>query len=298
MDEPQRDQRMAETTTPARGMTHLELGHPVWTPDEDTEPFRFTHDLVGHPLLGIEALAELADALPPASVETAPAVLSEVTAGFRPTVWSGTGAGGAVLEAEERGLWVALSNIEQVPAYRELVDALLAEFTAAAGLPADAVLRGEGYVFVTAGGSTLPFHVDHEHNLFLQLTGDKHFRIGDFPDAASRARTFEGMYSGEYGATDHAPVDVVSYLLHPGDGLFVPPKAVHSVITDGPSVSLSIVWSTPELRRAAQVHAVNAHLRRLRISPRPPGRSPAVDRCKVAAAAGWRRVRSLVPGRG
>jgi hypothetical protein len=276
---------------PATG-AQLELGDRTWSPGERTPVLTGSHRLGGEPLLGLDAIADLVDRLPPELIETASSDQAQVVAGFRPTRWSGAGASAAVREVDERRLWIAISNIEHDATYRELLDRLFAEVRGALRIPEGTIRSPEGYLFVSAAATTVPFHIDHEHNLFLQIQGEKRFSVGRFPDDTRRSLTLEGMYSGEYGATDHHPVEVVTHLLGPGDGLFIPPDGVHSVETTGEvSVSLSLVWSTDELRRAATVYAVNHHLRRLRLSPRPPGRSAPVDWTKAAMAAVWRRTR-------
>jgi hypothetical protein len=270
----------------------LDLGTPTWLPGERSPVFAFGHRLADEELLGLDAIAQLADRLAPELTETAPSDQDHVVADFRPVKWTGPGAGGAVREVADRRLWVALSNIEQDPLYRELIDSLFAEFVDAARIPSGVARSPEGYLFISAARTTVPFHIDHEHNLFFQVRGEKHFSVGQFPDDDHRSRTLEGMYSGEYGATDHRPAGVVTHVMHPGDGLFIPPDGVHAVETSSEvSISLSLVWSTDELARAASVYAVNHHLRRLHLSPRPPGASVRSDRAKAAFADVWRWAR-------
>jgi hypothetical protein len=86
----------------------------------------------------------------------------------------------------------------------------------------------------------------------------------------------------------------VRYRLEPGHGLYVPPKAVHLVENgDDLSVSLSLVFHTPELDREAQVYAFNADLRRIKMCPRPPGENATVDAIKAGLVQAWRRARGI-----
>lgn len=284
---------MPVTSRPNRARIHSPRG--VWEDRGDAAPFTFQHDLAGEPLLQLEAIAELADRLPPELIEMAPGAQPEVVPDFRPATWSaGAGsAGAALLAVEERHQWMVLSNIEHDEAYRRLIEEVAHDFAECAGGTGSAE-RLEGYVFVTAARSTAPFHVDHEHNIFLQIRGRKRFTTGGFPDDDARGQAFEAMYSGQYGATRFAPVDPTCHELGPGDGLFVPPEAVHGTATDGEiSISLSIVFHTPSLDRAARVYAANAHFRRLGLRPRPPGASPTVDRLKSGMVSAWRTTRRL-----
>ena len=200
-----------------------------------------------------------------------------------------------VLHAERDGRWMAMRHVETVPAYRRLTDGLFGEFCALVGTDANRAYRPEGYVFIGATGAVTPAHVDHEHNLFFQIRGTKHFTTGDFPDAEREHRTFEGMYGEEYGSTNFAPVNAVVHTLNPGDGLYVPPPALHLVEnTASLAISFSLVFHDADLDRTAKVYAFNAHLRGAGLSPRPPGASGVADRAKAIAVDGWRVAKPLL----
>jgi len=281
-----------------RAGRRMEFGPFTWTGGEHSPAFRFGHALADDPMLELEAIAMLADRLRPDLIETAASDRGRVEAGFRPVAWSGPRASSAVREVAERRLWVAISLIEEDPLYRGWIGELFGEFCAAAGIAAAAVGQPEGYLFVSAANTTVPFHVDHENNLFFQVRGRKQFTVGYFADEARKSTAFEGMYSHEYGAVDREPVGLVTHDLQPGSGLFIGPDCVHSVATEGElSISLSLVWGTPVLRRYAKVYAVNHHLRRLGLDPRAPGRSTVIDGSKAAAATAWRGLRSLTERR-
>ena len=102
------------------------------------------------------------------------------------------------------------------------------------------------------------------------------------------------MYSGHYGRVDQLPESTEHFSLEPGDGLFIPPRAVHMLeVGDARSVSLSIVFHTPALDRAAQVYAFNAKARAVGRRPRPPGSSRATDAAKSATVSIWRAARRV-----
>jgi oxalate decarboxylase/phosphoglucose isomerase-like protein (cupin superfamily) len=144
-------------------------------------------------------------------------------------------------------------------------------------------------VFIGATGAVTPAHVDHEHNLFFQVRGTKRFTTGEFPDTEREHRTFEGMYAEEYGSTNFAPANPVVHVLAPGDGLYVPPPAVHLVEnSDSLAISFSLVFHDETLDRTAKVYAFNSHLRAVGVTPRPPGRSAVADQAKALLVEGWR----------
>ena len=258
----------------------------------------FHHALIGEPLLQLDALAELADRLPPDQIEVtqaaAPTVVDErVTERLGPD--GGRTPGDLVRAAETDGRWMAMRHIEVVPAYRRLVDGLFGEFCALAAIEAGRADRPEGYIFIGASGAVTPAHVDHEHNLFFQIQGTKRFTTGDFPDDERRHRTFEGMYSDEYGSTNFAPANALVHVLTPGDGVYVPPPALHLVENSASlAISFSLVFHDADLDRAATVYAFNAHLRHLGLAPRPPGRSRVADGAKALVVETWRRSKPLL----
>ena len=90
------------------------------------------------------------------------------------------------------------------------------------------------------------------------------------------------------------PRDPQTFPLDPGAGVYVHPHAPHWV-KNGPavSVSLSITFQTPDNQRTIRVHSLNARLRRLGISPTPPGQRPALDRRKAACAQALARLRGV-----
>ena len=276
----------------------LDLTRAQWREHGGRSATTFHHRLVSEPLLQLEALAQLADRLAPDQIEVtraaAPTVVDQ-----RVTERLGTDGdrtpGDLVRAAEADGRWMAMRRIEAVPVYRRLVDGLFGEFCAMAAIEAGRADRPEGYIFIGASGAVTPAHVDHEHNLFFQVQGTKRFTTGEFPDAERRHHTFEGMYSDDYGSTNFAPANAVIHVLEPGDGLYVPPPALHLVENSGSlAISFSLVFHDAALDREARVYAFNAHLRHLGLAPRPPGRSTAADQAKSLVVETWRRSKPLV----
>ena len=74
-----------------------------------------------------------------------------------------------------------------------------------------------------------------------------------------------------------------TYNLKPGDGIFVPYQWPHWVRTAGSySISLSLTWKSPEVRKRNDIFTVNSMLRGIGIPQNPPGISPALDAAKLA----------------
>ncbi len=144
---------------------------------------------------------------------------------------------------------------------------------------------------------------DPEHNFLLQVRGSKRFTTGRFPDAEAKHRSLERVYRAHGRNSELAAVEPITYSLGPGDGVYLPTDALH-MVENGPevSISFSVTWRPREVVRLGRVYELNGWMREHGRSPRPPGRSTLVDRCKSALV--WVRLasrrlasRRLVPGR-
>ena len=278
-------------------VARLAIAAADWDQHGRAGTFSFSHALSDEPLLVLDALADLADRLRPDQIETTDA-RSPLVVEKRTTrrLTDADTRRELVRSAEDEKRWISMRNIETDPVYAELVQSCFAEFKTMVGLGDRDVFGPEGYLFISAEGGVTPAHVDHEMNLFFQIAGAKRFHTGRFPDEATRDQTLEGMYDDQYGSTPFEPADVTSTDLAPGDGLYLSPQIVHMVenTTSGLAISFSLVFQSTELVREARVYALNGHLRRLGLSPRPPGSSDRVDMLKARAVGGWRRAKSAL----
>jgi hypothetical protein len=261
------------------------------------EPFTVRHGLTEHPLLSVESLAQLADRVPSGSVEhnrgDVPEVLSSGEAP-REDLSPGEIARGI----ETNGCWMVLKHIEQDPEYKQLLDETLDEVAPLVNDREGGMHRREGFIFLSAPNSVTPSHIDPEHNFLLQVRGWKEMNVGRFGDPKAEQELLERYYSGGHRNLEWKPEDATTYRLDPGHGIYVPVHAPHFVRNgDSVSVSLSITWFTPSIERDARVHALNARLRKLGISPLAPGRRAASDHAKAGAAKALAAARRTVRGR-
>lgn len=253
-------------------------------------PLAVRHSLPGHPLLAMDALAELADSLPSRAIERHEADQPLVRPGGAPELEGPPSE--TVRGIESNGCWMVLWNIEQAPEYRELLNSCVddAERHLAAN---GGSRRREAFLFLSAPGAVTPVHFDPEHNLLLQVKGVKEINVGRFADPADQLRELDRYHDGGHRNLDRMPEEFECFRMAPGDGVYVYPWAPHWV-KNGPeaSISLSITFRTAQSDRAEHVHALNAHLRRLGLKPRPPGVSSAIDRAKGGVVEAVRRLRS------
>jgi hypothetical protein len=260
-------------------------------------PTMLSHRLAGHPLLKLDTLAALAGRMRPGSVQCCRGdVPVDVGHGGAPE--TGRGVAETLADIGRSGAWVVFKYIEQDPAYRALIDALLGEIEPLVRPRTGPMLQREGFVFVSSPGAVTPFHFDPEHNILLQIAGSKVMTVlppGD-PGIVSGAAHERFHVSGTNGLEwreDFAGRGE-AFALAPGEALYVPVKAPHWVKNgDSPSISLSITWRSGWSLREGDAHGCNRLLRRIGIEPRQPRRYPADNRLKAIAYRCWRRAEGI-----
>ncbi len=261
-------------------------------------PFFIRHTLADHPLFSIEQLIELA--------RTLPSDLIEFNAGNVPRSLPQVKKPDVSLTAEETlrqivdcKSWLGLKRIQLVPEYRALVDELLDQVQPFVERQYPGMYRREGFIFVTSPHSTVPFHMDPEHNFLLQIRGHKAFTAFDKTDR--RVVTEEDLefnYTQGHRRMELRPeIEALghTFMLAPGMGLHVPISCPHHVENHSDvSVALSITFATPRADRRAAVYKVNRHLRRMGIQPMPYGASAWWDSIKGAVGLAYGAARQAL----
>jgi hypothetical protein len=251
------------------------------------------HSLVDHPLFTIDAIAELADRLPPDSVRRERADLPLANAGFG-YVEVGTGPPSETIKDVERsGIRVSLRDIQQAPEYAELINECLDEVEELVADREGGMTRRAGYLFISAPASNTPMHFDVEHSFLLQVKGIKHVSVASFEhDPIARHRELDRYIDGEECDFDAMQETAITTRLEPGVGVYLPSYVPHWVETEaGVSVSFSIPFFTAYTEKAEGVSRINKRLRQLHLSPRPLGASEPVDKTKAAVFRSVQRLR-------
>jgi JmjC domain len=260
-------------------------------------PFRVGHDLADHPLLQLDRIGTLADALPEDHIEHNLGSVPDVLPGGEAPRLDAT-PGEIARGIHSNGCWMVIKFIESDPEYNALLNSLLDEVAPLVPQAEGETTRREGFIFLSAPDSTTPAHVDPEHNFLLQIQGVKTMVVGRFPDERSEQLELERHYGGGHRnmqAMFAAPQD---FVLEPGDGVYVPVHAPHLVRNGpAPSISLSITWRTAATERAEKAHVANARLRWLGMSPAMPGRRPGADQVKAFAARSVQGIQRRVGAR-
>jgi Cupin-like domain len=254
-------------------------------------PHKLRHSLGDHPLMSLEALAKLGEALPVKSVEYNK---GDLPVGIDPDLVpaNGLSIGETIRRVEKCRSWAVLKNIEQMPEYQALLIGLLAELKPQIEEKTGRMMRPQGFIFVSSPDAVTPYHFDPEHNILLQLRGKKvmtQFPAGDPRFAPDE--THEGYHTGGHRNLvwrDELASGGTQWSLSPGEALFVPVMAPHHVKNGPePSISLSITWRSDWSFAEADARAFNGLLRKVGIRPRAPGRFPAQNKAKSYA---WRLV--------
>jgi hypothetical protein len=235
-----------------------------------------THDLAGRPELSLDAISEVAARLSPADIEQHDAdipilhptgqvrrlrlTFDEIVAG-NATAWWVMLAG-------------ALNGMEPYPALATEV----AEPRRADSAQAEGGLRERMVtLFVASPGSVVPWHIDYQHNVLVQVAGAKEVTVGEIPEIA-----IEQCVTSAVRNLRVPPAVKETFVLGPGDGLYLPPCTPHSVLgLEGVSISLSSMWVTQWGETERMARYWNARLRRLGIRPEAPRGGRMVDRAKA-----------------
>lgn len=252
----------------------------------------FRHDMVGHPLLGIDEIADLASDLPEESITAAEAVQPLVVGENSTHRLAVDVVASRIRDLATSDSWFTLLNIEQVERYRILVNEILDSIAEATGLPAKDVRRRMGFVFASSPNSVTPSHIDPEHSLMMQLEGHRKISFGRFSSPAAEARELSRFWDGSYGGLSELPEETHSYDLSPGVGAYIPPYVPHWVTnTDNRSLSLTVTFLDRGAARQAQVESFNARLRGRGLKPKAYGTTPARDRATSLLLNGVNRLR-------
>jgi hypothetical protein len=269
----------------------LEINAPAFADAFARRSIAVRHSLVGHPLLEIDAIAELADRLPPHSVRRERGDLPLVNRDGYVDVGEGPPSA-TIRDVERNGFRISLRDIQQDAEYARLIDECLDEADEVLGNREGGMQRRTGYLFITAPASNTPMHFDPEHSFLLQVKGVKHVSVAAFEDDSIRQRELDRYYDGE--ECDFAAMEAVAehFALEPGVGVYLPSFVPHWVTTEaGISVSFSIPFYTEFSERAESVNRINRRLRKLHLTPRGPGASEPIDRVKATSFELWGKLR-------
>jgi mannose-6-phosphate isomerase-like protein (cupin superfamily) len=238
------------------------------------------HDLAGRPEFDLQAISRVAATLDPADIEQHAADIPilhhsgqvrRLRQSFDEIVASEAAA----------NWWVMLAGgLDRVEPFEALATEVATPWL-------QTVTRAEGglngrfvTVFVSSPDSVVPHHIDYQHNVLAQISGTKEVTIGRVSE-----EVIEGCVTSGVRNLRAVPEVTETFVLHPGDGLYIPPCTPHSVVgLDGISVSLSSMWMTPWTDTEYMARYWNAWLRRRGFRPAAPSGGRLLDRAKSTTA--------------
>lgn len=250
------------------------------------------HNLALHPLMERAALADLSERLPAASIEYNRGDIA-ISADNNDDIANGMGIADTIRDIDNAQSWAVLKNIEQDPAYGALLHALLADIQPQIEAETGPMLTPQGYIFISSPNAVTPYHFDPEHNILLQLQGEKW--MTQFPPGVERYAPSPCHEAYHLGAGRNLPWDDAflddGQICHltPGKAVYVPVMAPHFVRNGAmASLSLSITWRSEWSYDEANARAFNAMLRKYGVTPAAPMRYPGRNRAK---SIGWKLLR-------
>jgi hypothetical protein len=263
-------------------------GNDALKRDFPLKPFGIRHLMSGHPLLSLPRIAQLAAELPRDRIEFNSGAVA-VSQDPNKVQAVDLDPVEIVEQIETAGAWMVLKRIESSAEYRKLLEDALMSVARARGFksPEDADFREiEGFLFVSSPNSTTPFHLDSEDNFFVQIHGEKFFRVYDNED-----RGIADDDAIEHSLTKHRNLKYdeafkprgTEFHLFGGDGCYVPYKWPHWVRTANEySISMAITWRSRAVHRDIDLQFCNAMLRGVGLPQAGPGNNPAWDAIKLA----------------
>jgi hypothetical protein len=261
-----------------------------------------THELSDHPLLQIDSLVALGRRLEARRLVRTHSDAATAGSSFadapllHPNRKSAEQTLAGIAHAKA---WMSLLNVQADPEYRQLIDEVLDGIKPFIDTRDRGMSFRAGWIFVSSPLAVTPFHIDHEHNFILQISGRKRLYAWDPFDRQTLSEQalerFHDHHSRELVTWDESfrPRARV-FDLEPGQGGYMPSTTGHMVENGAaPSITMSFTYYTDSTRRREMLYRGNWRLRRAGIEPHPIGLSPVRDAIKSAALASYYSARSL-----
>lgn len=248
-----------------------------------------SHRLCSHPLLQIDSLVQLGRRLEARKLVRTHSDSATAGTSFAeaPNLHPNQRSAEATLAGiNEARAWMSLLNVQADPVYRALVDEVLDAVRPLVERADPGMSYRGGWIFVSSPGAVTPFHIDHEHNFILQISGKKRLYTWDPMDrgiVSERAQElFHDQHSREEIHWDESFRDSARVFdLQPGMGGYMPSTSPHMVENgDEPSITVSFTYYTEATRRRELLYRGNARMRRLGLQPSPVGSSSFKDGLK------------------
>ncbi|XXQ53660.1 cupin-like domain-containing protein [Xenophilus aerolatus] len=274
----------------------------------DRQTFKFQHQLMDHPALSLQNLANVLPALPAHSVMSSKGLLSNGD-DFEDVMCGNTGSRFAIEAVIENirtsDSYIMVNGPEEHPSFQPLYKELIADveqIMKRRGL-GNVAISPKLYLFIASPNSVTPFHIDRYSGFLMQFRGSKHVSI--FPQWDERVVSSQNKEAYVANKNTRLPWDHSmnelgkTFEFHPGEALHIPFSAGHHVRngSEDVSISMSIFFSTDQSHAWRQAlrfnHAARPVLRRLGLKPAAVGRAQWRDSAKSGAWTAIRKLKSL-----
>jgi hypothetical protein len=269
--------------------------HQLFAAGFNQKPFVFQHDLHAHPLLGMPALRALAAKMAKSESPRGYVKLPEFPRDLR---WGSSEFQSAVKVAfeniETSKMRMKLSRIHSEPEYAEILAQCSQELSELTSVDLSRQFREHlATLFIASPNEITHFHVDSEANFLLQIYGTKTVYIFDGNDRELLEwRELEEYWHGHGGIELREEFKSCARIfeLRPGLGVHNPVNFPHWV-QNGPTSSIALSLGFEPVKSPVDVLQINHYLRKLGITPTPPGQSDHLDRAKSAVVSGARSIK-------
>jgi hypothetical protein len=263
----------------------------------------FKHNFDQHPLMQLDELEKLANRLLPTKQCRFIKPGATFAQGFhhddKPD--DGRDLREVFARIHEPKSWIALYNVETDPLYAGMIEEAIGSARHLIDREQPGTYLKNGFIFISAPPSVTPFHIDREHNFWMQIRGRKTMNVWNPDDRTmvSQAdverfitfRTLENVKLRDESLTSRS----LEMDCGPGDGVYFPSTSPHATRCDsawtkpgeGVAISIGINFYTPAMRRHANLHALNEMLRKVGMNPSFPGKSEALDSVKLPLAKAY-----------
>jgi hypothetical protein len=204
-----------------------------------------------------------------------------------------------VSHIDESNSWVILKHAEEEPEYRAIMNRCVLELQELSdGRLSSETGPWELQIMITSPDQLTPYHFDNESNFLFQISGLKTINVFDQSDRdVLTEEELECFWAVNENSARYKPQfqgRASAYRLAPGSGIHLPVNAPHWLKNDrNVSISVSInceIAKHPE----ARVRQANYYIRRLGLSPAPPGRSLLRDKLKRVAVEQAIKVKKIL----
>jgi hypothetical protein len=249
-------------------------------------PFTFRHSLAGNPAFAMDRLENLLEmTIPHPELLYWDAGEKRVDQRWNDKPGRDFSVHEAFQRIRENGAWIILFSAERDPEIARILEEGMQEVQTLSGYDLfDDIKIRNAYIFITAPHRVTTYHIDFQCGFLLQLHGDKTIHVFDQKDRELLSEEeLERFWTKDTNAAVYKPElqnRAHSVLLKPGLGVHVPVNAPHWLQNgDDISVSLSLNFQFKNTK-LANIYRTNYYLRKMGLTPTPPGRSMLLDRTK------------------